>query len=93
MTATDETAHRRATFAVMDRYNIVKAVVSNDYDVVRHWQTAAPDRIIGSYAFSVPEEPDVAFLRAEHEVGRFMCLGELGLQYEGLLPTDPRMEP
>lgn len=93
MTATDETAHMEATLAEMERHNVVKAVVSNDYDVVLRWYETAPERIIGSYGFSDPEPPDVDFLRAEHEAGRLMSLGEVGLQYEGIAPNDPRMEP
>lgn len=93
MTATNEKAHMLATLAEMERYNIVKAVVSNDYDVVLRWKAAAPDRVFCSHGFSYPEPPDLVFLRAEHEAGRLVSLGELGLQYEGVSPSDPRMEP
>lgn len=93
MTATNEKAHMLATFAEMEQHNIVKAVVSNDYEVVLRWKAAAPDRVICSHGFSYPEPPNLDFLRAEHEAGRLMSLGELGLQYEGLTPSDPRMEP
>jgi predicted TIM-barrel fold metal-dependent hydrolase len=93
MTATDERAHMQATFLEMKRHNIVKAVVSNDYDVVLRWKAAAPDRIISSYGFDDPQVPNREFLRSEHEAGHLMCIGELGLQYEGLSPADHRMEP
>ena len=93
MTADNEEAHMLATFAEMERHNIVKAVVSNDYDVVLRWKAAAPDRVICSHGFNDPEPPNLDFLRTEHEKGRLMSLGELGLQYEGVSPSDPRMEP
>ena len=93
LTADDEESHRRATLAEMDRYNIVKAVVSNDYDTVLRWKSAAPDRILCSYAFSIPDPPDADTLRDEHRANRLVSFGEIGLQYAGLAPTDPRMEP
>src|ERR1041385_3803529 len=50
MVATDEAAHRAATFAAMKRTNIVKAVVSgDDYDAVLRWKQAAPDQVFVSY--------------------------------------------
>ena len=44
MTATTEQAHMQATLAEMKKYNIVKAVVSNDYQAVLRWKAASPDR-------------------------------------------------
>jgi uncharacterized protein len=93
MTATTEQAHMRATFAEMKKYNIVKAVVSNRYEVVLRWKAASPDQIIVSYGFDDPSKVDVAFLRREHAAGRLSVLGELGPQYEGIAPNDTRMEP
>ena len=92
MTATSEQAHMRATLAEMKKYNIVKAVVSNDYQVVQRWRAASPDQIIASYGFNDPSSPDMAFLRIEHSAGRLMALGEIGAQYEGIGPDDPAME-
>ena len=46
MTATDEQSHMRATFAEMKKYNIVKALVSTDYEATLRWKTAAPDNVI-----------------------------------------------
>ena len=59
LTANNEKAHMQATFAEMERHNIVKAVVSNDYDVVLRWKAAAPDRIICSHGFNDPEPPNL----------------------------------
>ena len=93
MTATSEQAHMQATFAEMKKYNIVKAFVSNHYPAVLRWQAAAPDRIIPSYGFDDPSTVDLAFLRKEHAAGRLMALGEVAIQYEGIAPNDPKMEP
>lgn len=88
-------AHLRATLAEMDRYNVVLAVVSGPEASVRAWQAAAPGRFIGG-AFlgrdGLPEH-SVDSLRALVEAGTMGVLGELGLQYEGIAPDDPRMAP
>ena len=93
MTATTEHAHMQATLAAMKKYNIVKAVVSNDYEAVLRWKIASPDHIIASYGFDDPSSPDLEFLRSEHAAGRLMALGEIGAQYAGIAPNDPKMEP
>lgn len=88
-----EDAHMQATLAAMKRHNIVKAVVSDNYEVGRRWKTAAPDRIIVSYGFDDPSSHDLDFLRKEVAAGRMFALGEIGNQYQGIPPNDPRMEP
>lgn len=93
MVATNEAAHRAATFAAMKRVNIVKAMVSGDYQAVLRWKQAAPAQVIVGYSFDDPEKVDLDFLRAEHAGGRLEVLGEVGVQYEGIAPNDPRMEP
>jgi len=76
----------------MKKYNIVKAVVSNDYQAVLRWNAASPDRIIPSYGFDNPALPNLDFLRREHAAGRLKALGEIGAQYEGVAPNDPKLE-
>lgn len=92
MTATNEQAHMQTTFEIMRKYNIVKAVVSTDYEAVLRWRTASPDRILASYGFDDPAAPDLDFLRKEHAAGRLLALGEIGAQYSGIAPNDPKME-
>ena len=93
LTATSEQAHMQASLAEMKRHNIVKAVVSNDYETILRWKAAEPGRILVSYGFGDPAKADLAFIRSERAAGRLFTLGELGLQYEGVAPNDPRMEP
>ena len=93
ITATNEQAHMQATFAEMKKYNIVKAIVSTDYEAVLRWKTAAPDSVIASYGFDDPAKVNLEFLRKEHAAGRLLALGEIGAQYEGLAPNDPKLEP
>lgn len=93
MVATNEQAHMQATLAEMKKYNIVKAVVSGDYEATLRWKKTAPENIIVSYGFDDPAEPSLDFLRKEHAAGRLMSLGEIGAQYMGLAPNDPKLEP
>ena len=83
----------QATFSEMKKYNIVKSVVSNDYQAVLRWKAASPEHIIASYGFNDPSSLDLEFLRREHAAGRLMALGEIGAQYGGIAPNGPRMEP
>jgi len=93
LTATNEQSHMRETFAEMKKYNIVKALVSTDYDAVLRWKAAAPDNVIASYGFDDPSKVNLEFLRKEHAAGRLLAIGEVGAQYEGLAPNDPKLEP
>ena len=93
LTATTEQAHMQASFAEMKKYNIVKAVVSNHYEAILRWRSASPEQVLFSYGFDDPSTADLAFIRKEHAAGRLFALGELGLQYGGVSPNDPRMEP
>jgi uncharacterized protein len=93
MTATTEEAHRQATLAEMKKHNVVKAVASNHYEAVLRAKAAAPDKIVVSYAFDDPSLPDLNFLRDEHAAGRLSALGEIGAQYQGIAPNDPKLEP
>ena len=83
----------QASFAQMKKYNIVKAVVSNEYQSVLRWKAASSDQIIVSYGFDDPSTLDLAFVRREHAAGRLMAFGEIGAQYAGIAPNDPRMGP
>jgi predicted TIM-barrel fold metal-dependent hydrolase len=94
MTATDEAAHRAATLAAMERAHVVKAAVCADEPgVLRRWKEAAPDRVIVGLGFDDPAKMDAALLRAEHAAGRLDVIAEVGSQYAGIGPDDPRMEP
>ena len=93
MTATNEQAHMRETLAKMKKYNVVKAIVSTDYEAVLRWKAAAPDLVLASYGFADPAAVNLEFLRKEHAAGRLVSIGEVGAQYQGLAPNDPKLEP
>jgi len=89
---TDEEAFE-ATLAELRRHNVVKAVVSGPAEDVRRWRDAEPGRFIGgAFASESVALPEVSHLRRELLAGRFGVMGELGLQYAGLAPNDPRLE-
>lgn len=93
LTATNEAAHMAETLAQLKKYNIVKAVLSGDYDAVLRWSTATPNRFLIGYSFDDISKVDLDFIRREHAAGRLKVIGEVGTQYEGLAPNDPRLEP
>ena len=85
----------RETLAEMDRHNVVLAVLSGPETAVRAWQAAAPHRFIGGAYLNEDgmPEPSVEAFRDRVNEGVFGVLGELGLQYFGIAPDDPRLEP
>jgi predicted TIM-barrel fold metal-dependent hydrolase len=85
---------RDASLAALTRYNIVKAVTSGPAATVAQWHAAAPDRVlVGAFVDEENPLPKLAALRADIRAGRVHVLGELGLQYRGMAPNDPRLEP
>jgi uncharacterized protein len=82
-----------ATFAAMKRLNVVKAVVSGERDAELRWKQAAPEQIIIGYIVLDPAKVDLALLRREHAARRLQVIGEVAVQYAGVPPNDPRMEP
>ncbi len=91
----DEAAHMAACLALMQQLNIVRAVVSGgtQHEAVLRWRARVPEKVLVGYAFDDPEKADLDFLRREHAAGRLHVLGEVGAQYAGIAPNDPRMEP
>jgi hypothetical protein len=94
------TEHMRQTLEAMERYNIVKAIVSGPLEVVEQWRAAATDRILASPLFGRPGVdfsgralPALADLRSLFTTGRLSAIGEVVAQYEGLSPSDPTLDP
>ena len=94
---TSNRQHMQATFAAMRRYNIVKAVVSvigGSLDVAQQWRSTEPNLVIATLGgFDGSNPPDLAMLRREFLAGRLGAVGEIGAQYAGLAPDDPKLEP
>ncbi len=86
---------RNAMLAAMKRENIVKAIASGPLNIVYQWKDADPGRIIGSPLFPIPRMapyPAVEQLRQDYTSGRLGALGEVTAIYDGLSPSDPKMD-
>ena len=89
---TDE-AVMRGTIAIMERRNVI-GVVSGRFARVKAWRAAAPDRVLPSLMPDLPPRPNLAAeLAGAKAKGDIAVLGELGFQYEGISPDDPKLEP
>jgi predicted TIM-barrel fold metal-dependent hydrolase len=89
---TDEEVMTR-TLAIMERRNVI-GVVSGRFALLKAWRAAAPERVI----FGVmPELPATSALTREiaafKKTNPTFVIGELGLQYDGVSPADPAVEP
>jgi len=81
--------------AEMERLNVT-AVVFGDSAGVQKWLDAAPGRVIPGRSFNQGLQPGVRVpldeLRESFTTGGFKVMGEIGLQYEGLSPSDPSVD-
>ena len=77
--------------AEMERLNVT-AVVFGDPNSVRAYEEAAPGRIIRGTSFSmgpdVNKQEELARLETLFTEGGFQVMGEIGLQYQGMSPSD-----
>ena len=81
--------------AEMERLNVT-AVVFGDPQSVQKWKDAAPGRVIPGTSFNEGMTPGkrVALdeLRKHFAKDGFKVMGEIGLQYEGISPSDPSVD-
>lgn len=79
--------------AEMERLNVT-AVVFGDPKSVQKWKDAMPGRVIPGTSFSEDSGARVPLdeLRKDFTTGGFKVMGEIGLQYEGLSPSDPSVD-
>lgn len=81
--------------AEMERLNVT-AVVFGDPKSVQKWKDAAPARIIPGTAFTggmgTGQHVALDELRKDFTIGGFKVMGEIGLQYEGISPSDPSVD-
>jgi predicted TIM-barrel fold metal-dependent hydrolase len=81
--------------AEMDRLNVT-AVVFGDPASVQKWTAAAPKRVIPGTSFNEGLQPGARValdkLRQNFSKDGFKVMGEIGLQYEGLSPSDPSVD-
>jgi predicted TIM-barrel fold metal-dependent hydrolase len=87
--------YMKDVLAEMERLNVT-AVTFGDPKSVQKWKDAAPTKIISGTSFQNGMAPGqrVALdeLRKDFTSGGFKVMGEIGLQYEGISPSDPSVE-
>jgi len=80
--------------AEMERLNVT-AVVFGDPKSVQKWRDAAPGRIIPGTGFDGMQpgtRVSLDELRKDFTKDGFKVMGEIGLQYEGISPSDPSVD-
>lgn len=92
--------HMRESLAMMERYNVVAAIVDGPLESIEAWREASPTRVIGSLGFGRPgfgvfnqPLPRLDALRELFRDGTFQAMAEITAQYEGLSPSDMAFEP
>ncbi len=87
--------YMRAVLAEWERLNVT-AVVMGDPASVRKWKAAAPARVIMGTSFmnspTAGAFDPVDQLRSHFTTGGFQVMGEIGLQYQGMSPSDPSVD-
>src|ERR1700745_1205384 len=87
--------YMKEVLAEMEPLNVT-AVVFGDPKSVQKWKDAAPNRVIPGTAFSNGMTPGqrvpIDELRKSFTSDGFKVMGEIGLQYEGLSPSDPSVD-
>src|SRR5271165_1277741 len=87
--------YMKDVLAEMDRLNVT-AVVFGDPKTVQKWKDAAPARIIPGTSFTggmgTGQHVALDELRKDFTSGGFKVMGEIGLQYEGISPSDPSVD-
>jgi len=81
----------KEVLAEMERLNVT-SVIFGDPASVQKWKDAAPARVIAGTSFGRGMQPGalvpVDELRGLFTKGGFKVMGEIGLQYQGLSPSD-----
>jgi uncharacterized protein len=88
---TDEELMRQ-TMTAMERLNVY-GVLSGPYEHSSKWRNAAPKRFFPALSFGNPKEVSPERLEQLYRSGELAVMGEVTTQYQGIEPTDPRLEP
>jgi hypothetical protein len=87
--------YMKDVIAEMKRLNVT-AVVFGDPKSVQKWKDAAPERVIPGTGFdnflALGTRLPMEELRKDFSSDGFKVMGEIGLQYEGLSPSDPSVD-
>jgi predicted TIM-barrel fold metal-dependent hydrolase len=90
-------AYEKEVLAEMERLNVT-AVVMGDEKTVNQWKADSPKRVIRGTSFDATalsgpkKDAELKRLREAFTTGGFQVMGEIGLQYQGMSPSDPAVE-
>ena len=94
-TAATPDEYMKEVLAAWERLNVT-AVVMGDEASVKKWKAAAPNRIIMGTSFTnsptAGSYTPVEQLRTAFTTGGFTVMGEIGLQYQGISPSDTSVD-
>ncbi len=94
-TAKDGEEYMKEVIAEWDRLNVTAVVMGNP-KAVKKWMDAAPGRVIPGTSFDTTDADSkfvpVNELRKSFTQDGFKVLGEVGLQYQGISPSDPSVD-
>jgi hypothetical protein len=90
--STSDEALLKETVAEMERLNII-GVLSGTPERVEAWRRAAPNRFLPGLDFNLGRKYSPDRVRSLHKAGKLAVLAEVTTQYEGVEPSDPRLEP
>lgn len=83
---------RNETLRAMNKYNVVKAVISGRLKEVELWKQAAPERFVAGVATGGPYDISAADLEAKIRSGAVEAIGEMLNQYYGLRFDDSSVQ-
>ena len=88
---TDETM-REETLAAMKKNRVI-GVVDGEPELVLKWQKEAPDHVIPSMELEFLDRVSADSIRSLITNQGFRVLGEIAIQYQGIAPNDPQLDP
>ena len=90
-------SYEKEVLAEMERLNVT-AVTMGDEKTVNQWRSDAPKRVVRGTGFDVTalggpkKDAELKRLREAFTTGGFQVMGEIGLQYQGMSPSDPAVD-
>ncbi len=92
--------HLQQCLRLLNRYNIVAAVITGPLEAVEKWRKASGVRLLGSpmfgragFDFFDQALPPLNVLRTMYQDGRLKAMAEVTAQYEGLSASDITLDP
>lgn len=90
----DDIEQTRQILEIMQRNNII-SVLSGNADLMAQWTEDAPERFLRGIpdGLDVRTPEGIAEIRRLHAAGLLDVIAEVAVQYQGVAPNDPALEP